>query len=203
MWHRANGLGWIDVITGPMFSGKTEELIRRVRRALIARQKVQVFKPVVDQRYAATQVVSHNGMTLEAQPVANSQELLDRVEPDTQVVAIDEAQFFDMGLVRVAEALAQRGLWVIISGLDTDFRGEPFGPMPQLMAIADEVLKLRAICTECGWPAIRTQRLINGRPARYDDPVVVIGAQDLYQPRCRRHHRVIRDTAPTSQEAPS
>jgi thymidine kinase len=185
--------GSIEVITGSMFSGKTDELIRRLRRARIARQAVQVFKPSLDTRYGIGKLTSHAGSEFEATPVESAQSILDRLVSDTTVVAIDEAQFFDPSVIQVTQKLARRGLRVIVAGLDTDFRGEPFGPMPQLMAEAERVDKLQAICMVCGEPASRTQRLIDGRPARYDDPVVVVGASDLYEARCRAHHEVIRD----------
>ena len=177
-----------------MFSGKTEELIRRVRRAQIARQKVQVFKHSLDARYAEREVASHNGLQLEAVPVENSAQLRALIAPETTVVAIDEGQFFDEGLVPLCEELADRGLRVIVAGLDLDFRGEPFGPMPQLMARAERVDKLQAICVVCGGPASRTQRLINGQPAAYDDPVILVGADEVYQARCRGCHQVRRRT---------
>ncbi len=191
MVHSYNG-GWIEVICGSMFSGKTEELIRRVRRARIARQKVQVFKPVLDNRYHVEKVSSHNGLHWEAVPVGNAQEILERLEPDTTVVAVDEAQFFDWRLSEVCSELARRGLRVILAGLDMDFRGEPFGPMPLLMAEAEEVTKLQAICVVCGAPASRTQRLINGHPAAYDDPVILVGGSESYEARCRHCHEVPR-----------
>lgn len=182
--------GQIEVICGSMFSGKTEELIRRVRRASIARQKVQVFKPDIDDRYNIQRVTSHNGQDFGAIPVKDSAALLARVEPDTTVVAIDEAQFFDQGIVRVTNHLANNGVRVIIAGLDMDFRGEPFGPMPALLCRADEVQKLHAICMVCGENASRTQRLVNGQPARYDDPIILVGASEAYEARCREHHSV-------------
>ncbi len=182
--------GWIEVVCGSMFSGKTEELIRRVRRAQIARQKVQVFKPAMDTRYADREVASHNGMQVEAVPVEDPTQLRALIEPDTTVVAIDEGQFFDQGLVDLCENLADEGIWVIVAGLDMDFRGEPFGPMPQLMARAERVDKLQAICVVCGGPASHTQRLIDGRPAAYDDPVILVGASEVYQARCRGCHVV-------------
>ncbi len=175
-----------------MFSGKTEELIRRVRRAQIARQRVQVFKHSLDARYAQREVASHNGLQLEAIPVENAAQLRALIAPETTVVAIDEGQFFDEGLVGLCEELADRGLRVIVAGLDLDFRGEPFGPMPQLMARAERVDKLQAICVVCGGPASRTQRLINGQPAAYDDPVILVGADEVYQARCRGCHQVRR-----------
>jgi len=193
MYGKPTG-GWIEVICGSMFSGKTEELIRRVRRAQIARQKVQVFKHSLDVRYAAREVASHNGLQLEAVPVENSAQLRALIAPETTVVAIDEGQFFDEGLVSLCEELADRGLRVIVAGLDLDFRGEPFGPMPQLMARAERVDKLQAICVVCGGPASRTQRLINGQPAAYDDPVIMVGADEVYQARCRGCHQVRQRT---------
>ncbi len=185
-----NRPGRIEVITGCMFSGKSEELIRRLKRAKIARQKIQVFKPSIDTRYSEIEVVSHNGEKITGVPVKDSSEIMKKIKDDTDVVGIDEAQFFDEGIVNVANELADRGLRVILAGLDMDFRGEPFGPMPKLLAIAEEVQKLHAICTVCGEDATRTQRLIDGRPARYDDPVIMIGASEKYEARCRRHHYV-------------
>lgn len=182
--------GSIEVITGSMFSGKTDELIRRLRRATIARQKVQVFKPAVDHRYGMEKVTSHAGNAFDARPVRLATDLLANLEQDTTVVAIDEAQFFEDEIIQVAQTLADRGVRVIIAGLDTDFRGEPFGPMPVLMAKAENVDKLHAICMVCGEPASRTQRLVNGEPAHYDDPVVIVGASEMYEARCRRHHVV-------------
>ncbi|MCS6844187.1 MAG: thymidine kinase [Caldilineales bacterium] len=184
--------GWIEVICGSMFCGKTEELLRRVRRAAIARQRVQVFKPAIDTRYGVGRVASHNGLAWESEAVNSSAEILRDLKPDTDVVAIDEAQFFDDGISEVCDALANRGLRVIVAGLDLDFRGEPFGPMPRLICQAERVDKLHAICVVCGAPASRTQRLIDGQPARYDDPVIVIGAAEKYEARCRHCHVVLR-----------
>jgi thymidine kinase len=182
--------GSIEVITGSMFSGKTDELIRRLRRARIARQAIQVFKPAIDVRYALEKVTSHAGTEFEATPVARASEIYERLRPDTTVVAVDEAQFFDMEVPDVCERLAGRGLRVIAAGLDQDFRGEPFGPMPRLLALAEEVTKLHAICVVCAGPASRTQRLLDGRPANYHDPVVLVGAAEMYEARCREHHEV-------------
>jgi thymidine kinase len=182
--------GWIEIICGSMFSGKTEELIRRVRRAEIARQRVQVFKPKIDDRYSASQVASHDGGHAEAEVIERAAEILEKLNPETTVVAIDEAQFFDWNVADVARLLADRGLRVIITGLDLDFRAEPFGPMPLLMAEAEMVDKLHAICVVCGAPASRTQRLINGQPARYTDPVILVGANEVYEARCRDCHCV-------------
>lgn len=185
--------GSIEVITGSMFSGKTDELIRRLRRATIARQKVQVFKPAIDNRYAEQKVTSHAGSAYDAIPIQSSAEIMPMLEPNTTVVAIDEAQFFDKEVATVSRQLADRGYRVIVAGLDTDFRGEPFGPMPVLMAEAERVDKLQAICMVCGEPACRTQRLVNGKPARYDDPIVIVGASEMYEARCRSHHMVPRE----------
>jgi thymidine kinase len=185
--------GSIEVITGSMFCGKTDELIRRLRRATIARQKVQVFKPAIDNRYAVEKVTSHAGSEYEAFPIQSTEEILEKLKPDTTVVSIDEAQFFDDEIIPITQQLAEQGIRVIIAGLDTDFRGEPFGPMPTLMAEAEVVDKLHAICMVCGEDACRTQRLVNGEPARYDDPVVIVGASEMYEARCRKHHLVPRE----------
>lgn len=180
-----------------MFCGKTEELIRRVRRAMIARQKVQVFKPMIDKRYGPNKVTSHAGQNYDALPVQSSDGITERVKPQTTVVAVDEAQFLDEGIIPVVQELVARGIRVIAAGLDLDFRGEPFGPVPMLMAQAERVDKLHAICMVCGELASRTQRLVNGEPANYDDPIVIIGAAELYEARCRAHHVVPRaETAP-------
>jgi thymidine kinase len=185
--------GSIEVVTGSMFSGKTDELIRRLRRATIARQKVQVFKPIIDNRYHVDKVTSHAGTVFNALPIKSSAELIKNLDEDTSVVGIDEAQFFDEGIVVVAQSLASRGVRVIVAGLDTDFRGEPFGCMPVFMAIAEKVDKLQAICMVCGEVACRTQRLVNGEPAHYHDPVVIVGASEMYEARCRMHHEVPRE----------
>ncbi|MCC6800075.1 MAG: thymidine kinase [Anaerolineae bacterium] len=182
--------GHVEVICGSMFSGKTEELIRRVRRACIARKSVQVFTPAIDTRFGTSRVASHNGMDFEAVPVERASDILQHVKPETTVVAIDEAQFFDDQIVAVAERLADSGRRVIVAGLDMDFRGEPFGPMPALICHADEVQKLHAICMVCGEEANRTQRLVNGAPAHYDDPIILVGAAESYEARCRQHHSV-------------
>lgn len=184
--------GLIEVVCGSMFSGKTDELIRRLVRATIARQKVQVFKPAIDVRYAVEKVASHTGSTFDAIPVEKARDILNKVSEDTTVVGLDEAQFFDGEIVDIAQTLSDRGVRVIVAGLDMDFRGEPFGSMPVLMAKAESVLKLHAICMVCGDEASRTQRLVNGKPARYDEPVVIVGASELYEARCRLHHEVPR-----------
>ncbi|MBN8194493.1 thymidine kinase [Bacillus sp. NTK074B] len=182
--------GWVEVICGSMFSGKSEELIRRVRRTQFAKQEIAVYKPKLDNRYSDESVVSHNGTSVIAKAVEESSVILDDLNPEVDVVAIDEVQFFDEGIVDVVQTLANSGYRVILAGLDQDFRGEPFGPMPDLMSIAEQVTKLQAVCAVCGSPASRTQRLINGEPACYDDPVILVGASEAYEPRCRHHHEV-------------
>jgi len=184
--------GSIEIICGSMFSGKTEEMIRRLRRARIAKQNVQVFKPVIDTRYNAERVTSHAGVDFEAIPVEDSKTLKEKLGPQTTVVGIDEAQFFDDGIVDLIDELADKGLRVIVTGLDMDFRGEPFGCIPVLMSKAEKVDKLHAICMVCGGSATRTQRLVNGKPAHYEDPIVIVGAAELYEARCREHHEVPR-----------
>ncbi|WP_210470179.1 thymidine kinase [Sporosarcina sp. 6E9] len=189
MYQAVQG-GWIEVICGSMFSGKSEELIRRVKRAQFAKQKIAVFKPEIDDRYSDEAVVSHNGTTVIANPVASSSHIDEFDKSPYDIIAIDEAQFFDEEIVDTVMKLADEGFRVIIAGLDQDFRGEPFGPMPRLMAVAEHVTKLQAVCTQCGSPASRTQRLINGVPAGYDDPVILVGAKEAYEARCRKHHEV-------------
>jgi thymidine kinase len=182
--------GSLIVITGSMFSGKTEELIRRVRRALYAHRSAQVFKHTIDTRSENTEIRSHNGVPHEALAVSTSEELLGKVEETTNVVAIEEVQFFDGGIIEVCRQLADAGNEVVAAGLDMDFKGEPFGPMPRLLAEADEVVKLRAICARCGREASRSQRLIDGRPAPVSAPTILIGAEENYEARCRHCHEV-------------
>ncbi|MCJ7789560.1 MAG: thymidine kinase, partial [Candidatus Atribacteria bacterium] len=170
-----------------------EELIRRVHRVQIAKKKVQVFKPTIDTRYSIQYIYSHNGTKIEAINISNSKELLEKTEPDTEVVAIDEAQFYDKGIVTICQKLANQGRRVIVTGLDQDFRGEPFGPIPELLAVAEYIDKLQAICMICGSPASRTQRLVNGKPAKYSDPTILIGAKETYEARCRKCHVVIKE----------
>jgi len=178
--------GWIEVIAGVMFSGKSEELIRRVRRAMIARKRIQVFKSRLDERYAGIYTVSsHDGRTVDAIPADSSSQIAQQLDPMSNVVAIDEAQFLDAGVIPLVTSLAGRGRRVIIAGTDTDFRGEPFGSMPQLMAIAEVVDKLHAICVLCGGPASRNQRLIGGKPAPYESPTIMVGSTESYEARCR------------------
>lgn len=185
--------GWIEVICGSMFSGKSEELIRRIHRVQIAKKKVQIFKPTIDTRYSIQYIYSHNGTKIEAINISNSKELLEKIESDTEVVAIDEAQFYDKEIVAICQKLADQGKRVIVAGLDQDFRGEPFGPIPKLLAIAEYIDKLQAICVICGKTASRTQRLVNGQPAKYSDPTILIGAKETYEARCRKCHVVIKE----------
>lgn len=180
----------MEVICGSMFCGKTEELIRRLRRAIIAKKNVQVFKPAIDNRYVVEKVHSHAGMEIDAIPIDDIMDIYKYLKPDTDVIGIDEAQFFSSRIVEVAENLVNNGIRVIFAGLDTDFRGEPFGSMPVLMARAERVDKLHAICMVCGEDASRTQRLVDGKPAHYDDPLVIVGTSEMYEARCRKHHIV-------------
>jgi len=184
--------GSLEVICGSMFCGKTEELIRRLRRAEIARQKVQVFKPIIDNRYQVAKVASHSGAAFEALPIEKSTQIFEELHQQTTVVGIDEVQFFDQEILEIIQKLVDSGKLVICAGLDTDFRGEPFGVMPTIMALAEHIDKLQAICMVCGEPASRTQRLVNGNPAYYDDPIIIVGASEMYEARCRLHHKVPR-----------
>lgn len=182
--------GWIEVICGPMFAGKTEELIRRASQVYYAGQGVRAFKHTLDNRYHQQELASHSGAKFPATAVPEAKVILKLVEEGTKVVVIDEAHFFDLNLPNVCENLATQGRRVIVGGLDLNFRGEPFGPLPILMAQAEEVVKLHSICFVCGARATRSQRLINGKPAPYDAPIIVVGASDIYQPRCRYCHQV-------------
>jgi thymidine kinase len=173
-------MGWIEVVVGPMFSGKSEELIRRLRRAEIARQRVQIFKPAIDARFAANEIVSHSGLGISSDNVTKAAEVLEKLQPRTEVVGIDEAQFLGDEVVDVCTKLANLGKRVIVAGLDTDFRGRPFEPMPRLLAVAEEITKLLAICVRCGNPAVHTQRLVE------NEDLIVVGAGDSYEARCRR-----------------
>ena len=185
--------GWIEVISGVMFSGKTEELIRRVRRSMIARKDVQVFKSHLDDRYHGLyQISTHDGFSTEAEPVDSAGEVMRRVRDKVEVVAIDEAQFLDEGIVGIVTELANGGKRVMLAGTDTDFRGEPFGSMPELMCVAEIVHKLHAICLKCGDPACRNQRLVDGNPAVYDSPTIMVGGNESYEARCRHCHEVPR-----------
>lgn len=182
--------GSIEVITGPMFAGKTEELIRRIQRYEYAKIKYLVFKPAIDNRYTTKEIVSHNNNRKNTVAVSLSTDILKHIDDDIKVVFIDEAQFFDDKIIQVAEALADNDIKVIVAGLDRDFRGEPFGPMPKLLAIAEKVIKLTAICMKSGLEASRTQRIINGSPANYNDPIILIGATESYEARARKYHEV-------------
>jgi thymidine kinase len=183
--------GWIEVISGVMFSGKSEELLRRVRRAVLARKTVQVFKSQLDERYGGLGVVStHDGGKVPSEPIASSLELMSKIKSDTAVVAVDEVQFLDDGIVDVANALANNGVRVIVAGTDMDFRGLPFGPVPALLAIAEKIDKLHAICVRCGQPATRNQRLVDGQPAPAEDPTIKVGGLESYEARCRSCHEV-------------
>ncbi|ADP34217.1 thymidine kinase [Bacillus atrophaeus] len=182
--------GWLELICGSMFSGKSEELIRRVKRATYAKQEVRVFKPAIDNRYSEEAVVSHNGTSMTSHVIAAPAEIWNHISETTDVIAVDEVQFFDRMIIEVLSSLADKGYRVIAAGLDMDFRGEPFGVVPDLMAMAETVTKLQAVCSVCGSPASRTQRLINGKPASYDDPIILVGASESYEARCRHHHEV-------------
>ncbi|KYC98892.1 Thymidine kinase [Bacillus amyloliquefaciens] len=173
-----------------MFSGKSEELIRRVKRATYAKQEVKVFKPAIDNRYSEEAVVSHNGTSMTSHVISSSAEIWDHISESTDVIAVDEVQFFGESIIDDLSMLADKGYRVIAAGLDMDFRGEPFGVVPDLMAVAESVTKLQAVCSVCGSPASRTQRLIDGKPASYDDPVILVGASESYEARCRHHHEV-------------
>ena len=188
--YRPVNHGYIEVVVGPMYSGKSEELIRRLKRAKIAKQKIIVFKPQIDDRYSKKDVVSHSGDSIDAIPINHASEIYDLIDEDVQVVGIDEVQFFDNEIVDIAVELASKGVRVIAAGLDMDFKGEPFGPTPKLLAVAEFVDKIQAICSVCGQPATRSQRLIDGKPARYNDPIIQVGAVESYEARCRKCHVV-------------
>jgi len=182
--------GRLEVITGPMFCGKTDEMLRRLRRAIIAKQKIQVFKPGFDVRYSSEKVTSHAGNEYDAFPVENISEIPTFLLDEVTLVAIDEAQFFGEEIIPVVQDLVEKGIRVIVGGLDMDFRGLPFGQMPMLLAQAEFVDKLQAICMVCGEEATRTQRLVDGEPAYFDDPIIIVGASEMYEARCRIHHQV-------------
>ncbi|WP_375317618.1 thymidine kinase [Spiroplasma endosymbiont of Virgichneumon dumeticola] len=191
MYSRYNE-GWIEVITGCMFAGKTEEFMRRINRLQYAKRKVLVFKPKVDIRYDAKKVVSHKGVAITAIVINDPLEILKYVNENVAAIAIDEVQFFNPIIIEVIKQLADSNKQVIVAGLDQDFRGEPFSVMKELLALAEFVTKLDAVCVECGQAATRTQRIINGKEAKYDDEIILIGAQEQYEARCRIHHRVIK-----------
>lgn len=183
--------GWIEVICGCMFAGKTEELIRRINVLSYARKNILVFKPKIDDRYSTTEIASHAGSKVPCIVISEAKEILNHVNYDTDVVAIDEVQFFDEDVVDICEYLADNGLRVMVAGLDKDFRGEPFGVLPDLLTRAEFVTKLTAVCAKCGAPATRTQRIINGKPASFNDPIVLVGAKEAYEPRCRHCHEIV------------
>ena len=188
--YRSYRDGWIETISGCMFAGKTEELIRRIKVLEYAKKEIMVFKPLIDDRYSNTKVVSHAGSSVESYVISDAVEILDMIKPTTEVVAIDEAQFFDDNICDVANELADRGIRVMCAGLDTNFKGEPFGPMPLLITEAEFVTKLTAVCNKCGAPATRTQRIVDGHPASYNDPIILVGASESYEARCRHCHEV-------------
>ena len=190
MYHQYRA-GWLEVISGCMFAGKTEELIRRINVLSYAKMNIIVFKPKIDNLYSDNEIVSHCGAKVPFFVVDRAQEILKKVNIDTEVVAIDEVQFFDEDIVDVCEYLADKGIRVIVAGLDKDFRGEPFGIMPELLTRAEFITKLTAVCTKCGAPATRTQRLVNGKPASFNDSIVLVGAVEHYEPRCRHCHEVV------------
>lgn len=189
MYHQYRE-GWIEVISGCMFAGKTEELIRRINVLSYAKKNIIVFKPKIDNRYSDSEIVSHSGAKVPCLVVEKAQDILKKIEADTEVVAIDEVQFFDKDIVEVCEYLADKGIRVMVAGLDKDFRGESFGVMPELLTRAEFVTKLTTVCAKCGAPATRTQRLVNGKPAGFEDPIVMVGADESYEPRCRHCHQV-------------
>ena len=189
MYHQYRE-GWIEVISGCMFAGKTEELIRRINVLSYAKKNIIVFKPKIDNRYSDSEIVSHSGAKVPCLVVEKAQDILKKIEADTEVVAIDEVQFFDKDIVEVCEYLDDKGIRVMVAGLDKDFRGESFGVMPELLTRAEFVTKLTAVCAKCGAPATRTQRLVNGKPAGFEDPIVMVGADESYEPRCRHCHQV-------------
>lgn len=190
MYHQYRP-GYVEVISGCMFAGKTEELIRRINVLSFAKQNILVFKPSIDNRYSEEKIVSHAGSSVDSIVVKESKDILDFIKEETDVVAIDEVQFFDRDIIKVTEHLAKQGKRVMVAGLDTDFRGEPFGVMPMLVTTAEFVTKLTAVCTKCGAPATRTQRLVNKKPASYYDPIILVGASESYEARCRHCHEVI------------
>lgn len=186
--------GWIECICGSMFSGKSEELIRRIKRGLIAKQKILLFKPKIDDRYNVDKISTHNGNTFDSVAISSSEEIYSYIENKKyDIIGIDEIQFFDYNIIKVINYLAEIGIRVIVAGLDMDFKAEAFHPMPEIMAISEIVTKLHAVCSKCGGEASRSQRLINGLPAKYNDPIVVIGASETYEARCRHCHEIKYD----------
>ncbi|MEG0290258.1 MAG: thymidine kinase [Erysipelotrichaceae bacterium] len=188
--YRTYREGWIEVISGCMFAGKTEELIRRIKVLEYAKKKIVVFKPKIDNRYDDKDVVSHAGTSVCSYAISKASEIIQYIDDSVEVIAIDEVQFFDDDIVGICEHYADQGKRVMVAGLDMDFRGLPFGIMPKLFTMAEFVTKLTAVCTVCGAPATRTQRLVNNVPARYDDPLILVGASESYEARCRHCHQV-------------
>lgn len=183
--------GWIEVISGCMFAGKTEELIRRIHVLSYANKNILAFKPMTDNRYSQNEIITHSGTKIPCIVIEKSLDLLEHLNDECDVVAVDEIQFFDHDMIEVLEYLANKGIRVIVAGLDQDFRGEPFGIMPDLLTRAEFVTKLTAVCAKCGAPATRTQRLINGEPASYEDQIVMVGSKETYEPRCRHCHEIL------------
>ena len=183
--------GWVECITGPMFAGKTEELMRRIKRMELAGKNYLIFKPSIDDRYSDCMIVSHNKKSMKAISIEHGSEIKRHLKKNTQAIVIDEVQFFDESLVKYLKQYADMGYRVICAGLDTNFRGEPFGVMPTLLTTAEFVTKLTAVCVECGAPATRTQRIVDGKPAQWDDPLILVGAKESYEARCRHCHEVI------------
>jgi thymidine kinase len=188
--------GRIEIITGPMFAGKTEELLRRIRRQQYAKKNIVVFKPTIDDRYSMNEIVSHDKNRTKSVNILKAEEMYEHVDSEIDVVAIDEIQFLDDGVCEIIEQFAAQGIRVIVSGLDTDFRGEPFGFIPRILSKAESVVKLSAICVQCGAPGTKTQRIVNGKPAKYHDPIVLIGASESYEARCRHCHRIYAKPKP-------
>lgn len=189
MYHKYQE-GFVEVISGCMFAGKTEELLRRLRVLSFGKQRIQLFKPLIDDRFDAKMVVSHAGSKQESIQIKDAKDILDYIDETSEIVAIDEVQFFDKDIVMIVDELANKGIRVMVAGLDLDFRGEPFGVMPQLITQAEFVVKLTAICTKCGAPGTRSQRIINGKPADYYDPIIMVGASESYEAVCRHCHNV-------------
>lgn len=191
MMYQQFPAGWVEIISGCMFAGKTEELIRRIKTLQYGKKKVKVFKPRIDNRYAVDEIASHSGYKVSCICIDEAYDILKYLEDDDEVICVDEVQFLSKDIVKISEALADKGIRVILAGLDRDFRGEPFGSMPDLLIHAEFVTKLSAVCNKCGNPATRTQRIINGEPANYKDPIILVGAVEAYEPRCRHCHEVL------------
>ena len=191
MMYQQYPAGFIEVICGCMFAGKTEELIRRIKTLQYGRKKIKVFKPRIDNRYAIDEIASHSGYKVSCICIDDANDILKYLEEDDDVICVDEVQFLSKDIVAISDALANKGIRVILAGLDRDFRGEPFGAMPDLLIHAEFVTKLSAVCNKCGNPATRTQRMINGEPANYNDPIILVGATESYEPRCRHCHELI------------